>query len=146
MADEQQGTSSPGQASSADAKATNLALTPSSDGVKHTDADHDSSGLLETEELPSPETSRKIEAYEVLDHEGKSHSFKSVFQGRDTVDRVLVIFIRHFFCGVSRLLMCPRRVLYEVVHKQKSRKRTKIHDDPELPRIYNCLISSYQAR
>ncbi|KAJ5224845.1 uncharacterized protein N7469_008348 [Penicillium citrinum] len=99
MADEQQGTSGPGHASSADATATNLAVTPSTGDTKHTDADHGSSSLLETEELPSFETSRKIEAYEVLDHEGKSHSFKSVSQGPDTVDRVLVIFIRHFFCG-----------------------------------------------
>ena len=140
MADEQQGTSGPGHASSADATATNLAVTSSTGDTKQTDADHGSSSLLETEELPSFETSRKIEAYEVLDHEGKSHSFKSVSQGPDTVDRVLVIFIRHFFCGVSLLLISPRRVIYGVVHKQKSRKRTKIQDDPELPRIYNCLV------
>ncbi|KAI1650192.1 AhpC/TSA antioxidant enzyme-domain-containing protein [Daldinia loculata] len=52
-----------------------------------------------TNELPTIETLRKIEAYNVLDSDGKSHSFKSLYAGRNSARRVLIIFIRHFFCG-----------------------------------------------
>lgn len=51
-------------------------------------------------EVPSIETLRKVGDYEVLDSEGKKHSFKSVIEGPEATERVLVIFIRHFFCGV----------------------------------------------
>lgn len=55
-----------------------------------------------TNDLPSLETQRKIENYVVLDRHGKTHTFKSLYSGRSVARRVLVIFIRHFFCGVSR--------------------------------------------
>lgn len=50
---------------------------------------------------PSVETIRKVEGYTVLDNKGEKHTFKSVYDGPDSTGRVLVIFIRHFFCGVS---------------------------------------------
>lgn len=50
---------------------------------------------------PSVDTIRKVEDYEVLDNKGEKHSFKSIYDGPDSTGRVLVIFIRHFFCGVS---------------------------------------------
>ncbi|KAI8218346.1 Thioredoxin-like protein AAED1 [Colletotrichum sp. SAR 10_86] len=49
--------------------------------------------------LPSPETLKKIENYVVLDRHGKSHPFKSLYTGRNVARRVLIIFVRHFFCG-----------------------------------------------
>ncbi|KAH8670980.1 AhpC/TSA antioxidant enzyme-domain-containing protein [Xylariales sp. PMI_506] len=49
--------------------------------------------------LPSPETIRKLETYTVLDENGKSHTFKSLYTGPNVARRVLVIFVRHFFCG-----------------------------------------------
>ncbi|KAI8962872.1 AhpC/TSA antioxidant enzyme-domain-containing protein [Daldinia sp. FL1419] len=52
-----------------------------------------------TNDLPTIETLRKIEAYNVLDSDGKSHSFKSLYAGHNSARRVLIIFIRHFFCG-----------------------------------------------
>ncbi|KAI1465984.1 AhpC/TSA antioxidant enzyme-domain-containing protein [Daldinia caldariorum] len=52
-----------------------------------------------TNDLPAIETLRKIETYNVLDSDGKSHSFKSLYAGRNSPRRVLIIFIRHFFCG-----------------------------------------------
>lgn len=52
-------------------------------------------------DLPTVETLRKIETYTVLDHDGKSHTFKSLYAGHNAARRVLVIFVRHFFCGVS---------------------------------------------
>ncbi|CAI7642490.1 unnamed protein product [Penicillium pancosmium] len=63
------------------------------------DTETKSSGPQATEELPTSETCRKIEDYQVLDREGKKHPFKSLYDGPTSVDRVVVIFIRHFFCG-----------------------------------------------
>lgn len=56
--------------------------------------------LATNNELPSPETLRKIENYIVLDRHGKTHTFKSLYSGSNVARRVLVIFVRHFFCGV----------------------------------------------
>jgi hypothetical protein len=50
--------------------------------------------------LPTVKILRKIEDYQLLDAEGKSHTFKSLYSGPGITRRVLVIFIRHFFCGV----------------------------------------------
>ncbi|OTB06980.1 hypothetical protein M426DRAFT_318344 [Hypoxylon sp. CI-4A] len=50
-------------------------------------------------DLPTIETLRKIETYTVLDSDGKSHTFKSLYAGHNSARRVLIIFIRHFFCG-----------------------------------------------
>ncbi|KAJ5744780.1 hypothetical protein N7533_009650 [Penicillium manginii] len=74
-----------------------------------------SSGPQTTEELPTPETCRKIEDYQVLDREGKKHSFKSVYDGPSSADRVVVIFIRHFFCGPEGLLKLPTSTSIAIV-------------------------------
>lgn len=58
--------------------------------------------VMTNDELPSAETIRRIENYIVLDRHGKTHTFKSLYTGRSVARRVLVIFVRHFFCGVSR--------------------------------------------
>lgn len=57
--------------------------------------------VLSNDDLPSPETIRRIGEYTVLDRYGKSHTFKSLYTGRSVARRVLVIFVRHFYCGVS---------------------------------------------
>ncbi|KAJ5121764.1 hypothetical protein N7448_002896 [Penicillium atrosanguineum] len=54
---------------------------------------------LAAEKCPSAEKLRQIEDYTVLDKEGSKHTFKSLYAGPASTDRVLVIFIRHFFCG-----------------------------------------------
>lgn len=56
---------------------------------------------LAAEQTPSAENLRQIENYTVLDKEGNKHPFKSLYAGPESTPRVLVIFIRHFFCGVS---------------------------------------------
>ena len=53
-------------------------------------------------ELPSQETLRKVEDYVVLDSHGQPHPFKSLYSGRNAARRVLIVFVRHFFCGVGR--------------------------------------------
>jgi len=50
-------------------------------------------------DLPSAETIARIGNYVVLDRHGKSHTFKSLYAGKHVARRVLVIFVRHFFCG-----------------------------------------------
>lgn len=57
--------------------------------------------VITNDELPSAETIRRIENYIVLDRHGKTHTFRSLYTGRSVARRVLVIFVRHFFCGVS---------------------------------------------
>jgi len=52
--------------------------------------------------LPSQETLRKLDDYVVLDRHGQSHPFKSLYSGPNAARRVLIIFVRHFFCGVGR--------------------------------------------
>lgn len=60
--------------------------------------------VLTNNELPSPETIRRIGDYIVLDRHGKTHTFKSLYTGRNVARRVLIIFVRHFFCGVSFII------------------------------------------
>lgn len=50
---------------------------------------------------PSAENLRRVADYKVLDSKGEAHTFKSLYDGPDSTKRVLMIFIRHFFCGVS---------------------------------------------
>ncbi|KAI8630011.1 hypothetical protein F5Y19DRAFT_67924 [Xylariaceae sp. FL1651] len=50
-------------------------------------------------DIPTLQTLRTIESYTVLDRNGKTHPFKSLYSGRNVARRVLVIFVRHFFCG-----------------------------------------------
>ncbi|KUJ17941.1 uncharacterized protein LY89DRAFT_583519 [Mollisia scopiformis] len=49
--------------------------------------------------LPSLKTLKKIENLPVLDQDGKAIPFKNLYTGPNVARRVLIIFIRHFFCG-----------------------------------------------
>ncbi|KAK4180534.1 AhpC/TSA antioxidant enzyme-domain-containing protein [Triangularia setosa] len=49
--------------------------------------------------LPTLETLKKIDNYIVLDRNGKSHTFRSLYTGRHVARRVLLVFVRHFYCG-----------------------------------------------
>ncbi|KFY23147.1 hypothetical protein V493_06048 [Pseudogymnoascus sp. VKM F-4281 (FW-2241)] len=49
--------------------------------------------------LPTQTTLSSIEDYPVLDREGKSVPFKSLYTGPNVPRRVLLIFVRHFYCG-----------------------------------------------
>ncbi|KAJ8062432.1 hypothetical protein OCU04_008972 [Sclerotinia nivalis] len=50
-------------------------------------------------EIPSQEILKKIESMIVLDRDGKTRPFKSLYSGPNVARRVLIVFIRHFFCG-----------------------------------------------
>ncbi|MCG8388066.1 MAG: hypothetical protein MJA30_21135 [Cytophagales bacterium] len=49
----------------------------------------------------------EIGEYIVLDRLGKSHQFKTLYTGKNVARRVLVVFVRHFFCGVSFIARIP---------------------------------------
>ncbi|KAI0421305.1 AhpC/TSA antioxidant enzyme-domain-containing protein [Xylaria grammica] len=85
--------------------------TPGAKTEKNDDVDQSSSndelvnppdfkGEVETNnDIPSPQTLKAIENYTVFDHVGKTHPFKSLYSGHNVARRMLVIFVRHFFCG-----------------------------------------------
>lgn len=61
--------------------------------------------LATNNDIPSAATLKKIENYIVLDRHGKSHPFKTLYTGSNVARRVLIIFVRHFFCGVCYNLL-----------------------------------------
>lgn len=66
--------------------------------------------MNEDERRKLPEPQKVHEAGEVLlkDKDGKKEiAFESLFTGKPEDQRQLIIFIRHFFCGVSLLSHGP---------------------------------------
>lgn len=57
--------------------------------------------IATNDQIPSDATLAKVADYVLLDKHGKSHTFKSLYNSPNGARRVLVVFIRHFFCGVS---------------------------------------------
>lgn len=51
---------------------------------------------------PTQEVLESLDNVELLDANGKTHTFKSIYE-RDGAERHLLFFARHFFCGVSNL-------------------------------------------
>jgi hypothetical protein len=58
-------------------------------------------------DLPTQATLKEIENLPLLDKDGKSIPFKNLYTGPGVTRRVLIIFIRHFFCGVCPLFFPP---------------------------------------
>jgi hypothetical protein len=58
-----------------------------------------------TNALPTASELKKIDDLPLLDAEGNEHSFRSVYASPDA-DKHLVIFVRHFFCGVRYFVLC----------------------------------------
>ncbi|KAJ5735067.1 uncharacterized protein N7483_000192 [Penicillium malachiteum] len=69
---------------------TDMNPTPSSPEAKNK--------TVSSDELPSTKSLQKSQEYTVLDKKGEAHTFKSLYDGLEST-RVLIIFIRHFFCG-----------------------------------------------
>ncbi|RDL38929.1 Uncharacterized protein BP5553_03269 [Venustampulla echinocandica] len=81
----------------ADADMSRSTTAKDSDSVDHT-AEFD--GDLNTNDtIPSQVVLKKIEGLVVLDKDGKAIPFKDLYNGPNVARRILVIFIRHFFCG-----------------------------------------------
>ncbi|KAK7932381.1 hypothetical protein PG985_003093 [Apiospora marii] len=79
-------------ASDLSAKATNL----KNDDINPPDFQGE---VLTNNDLPTQATLKKLENHTVLDSSRKSHTFKSLYSGPNVARRVLIIFVRHFFCG-----------------------------------------------
>ncbi|KAF2087261.1 hypothetical protein K490DRAFT_15945, partial [Saccharata proteae CBS 121410] len=52
-----------------------------------------------SQKLPTKEDIEKCADLVVLDVDGKSRPFKTIYSGEGAAQRQLVIFVRHFFCG-----------------------------------------------
>jgi hypothetical protein len=74
---------------------------PSDNGSGEVDSPVEFSGDVNTNnEIPSQATLRKVQHFMLLDREGRGVQFKDLYSGPNVARRVLVIFIRHFYCGV----------------------------------------------
>ncbi|KAK2007303.1 hypothetical protein LZ32DRAFT_593996 [Colletotrichum eremochloae] len=51
---------------------------------------------------PSPEALAEAAELQVLGRDGKPHLFKSLYGGLDSTSRVVIVFIRHFYCGACQ--------------------------------------------
>ena len=59
------------------------------------------------DDAPTASNLVKCADFPVLDSNRQPRSFKSLYSGDTSTKRTLVLFIRHFFCGVSDLSWCP---------------------------------------
>ncbi|EKD20245.1 fmHP [Drepanopeziza brunnea f. sp. 'multigermtubi' MB_m1] len=50
-------------------------------------------------DIPSQAVLKSVENVSILDQEGRSIPFKNLYSGPNVARRVMVIFIRHFYCG-----------------------------------------------
>ncbi|KAF4966869.1 hypothetical protein FSARC_5482 [Fusarium sarcochroum] len=57
------------------------------------------SNSLVNDDLPTPDTLKVADSIEIFDGNGKQHTFRSAYSGQDKPRRVLVVFVRHFFCN-----------------------------------------------
>jgi hypothetical protein len=54
-------------------------------------------------EIPTQVVLKSVEDMTVFDKDGRIVPFKNLYSGPNVTRRVLIIFIRHFFCGVCSL-------------------------------------------
>jgi hypothetical protein len=62
-----------------------------------------SGNIKVSQKVPTASELNKVADFNVLDKDGNPHPFRSLYASKDENQRVLIIFIRHFFCGVSAL-------------------------------------------
>jgi hypothetical protein len=106
---------------------TNNTADPTAEFVGDVDTDNT---------IPSQALLRKVADFQVLDQDGKSRPFKSLYSGPMVARRVLVIFVRHFFCGVR--YCSPPQSLANISHM--------LIFVAELPSIPQNTIRKYNDR
>ena len=97
------------------------------------------SDVLIDDTPPSAKMLDRAGALMVLDADKKKYSFKSLYEGKG---RVLVVFLRHFFCGVGLPSLsqttasgfCPSSV-HPFIERRTHKKRVT-----ELPRIHSHAL------
>jgi hypothetical protein len=62
-----------------------------------------------TNDLPTEKDLARVGDLLVLDAQGQSRPFKELYNAPHVATRQLIIFIRHFFCGVSTANLLPER-------------------------------------
>jgi hypothetical protein len=89
-------------------------------------------------EIPSQQVLMKVENMTLLDKDGKSVPFKNLYTGPNVARRVLIIFIRHFFCGVcyftlpSTILLPSSRLQTQLVLTTPRYRTVKSTSEPSL--------------
>lgn len=76
-----------------------MAKQAAEDGIDSVNPRDFEGEVASNNEQPSAALLRKLENVVVLDQHGKSHTFKSIYTGPNVARRVLIIFVRHFYCG-----------------------------------------------
>ena len=80
---------------------SSIDTTQSSNGSDGMESPVEFTGDVNTNnEIPTQELLKKVENFMLLDRDGRAVQFKDLYSGPNVARRVLVIFIRHFFCGV----------------------------------------------
>ncbi|TQV95240.1 hypothetical protein V2A60_009714 [Cordyceps javanica] len=74
------------------------ATPPTSIDIDNKPSDFDGN-IATNDDIPSDATLAKVANYALLDKHGKSHTFQSLYNSPNGARRVLVVFVRHFFCG-----------------------------------------------
>lgn len=86
-------------------------------------------------DLPTEEDLKKVEDFLLLDAQGQSRPFKELYEAPLVAPRQLIIFIRHFFCGVC-----------DITGKSSLSRGEHVLTVAELPRIPPNDILFDQAR
>ncbi|CAK7237177.1 hypothetical protein SCUCBS95973_009873 [Sporothrix curviconia] len=128
--------------------------TPQAAGAVPADSDKvspaDFEGTVRTDDkLPSKQLIKRTADLPILDREGKTHPFKSLYE--DFTGRTLVIFVRHFFCGNCQeyLRILSEAVLLELLAKAETPTRIMVVGcgDPRLIDVYleasKCVYPVY---
>lgn len=80
------------------------------------------------DEPPSASALKAADAIELYDENSKKHTFKSIYNRPDLPKRVLVVFVRHFYCCVSQVSHLNNHLPIDIlvmrsIHQMARRKR-----------------------
>ena len=95
--------------SAADTKSASGAKGTEMDKPAEVNSKHDG----EQYKLPDTKTLQEAGGYMIKDENGKETAFKSLYEAQE--GRQLIIFIRHFFCGVRYLFPPPSSSKYLLI-------------------------------
>jgi hypothetical protein len=90
-------------------------------------------------DVPTREILKQVEDMTVLDRDGKVVQFKSLYTGPNVTRRVLIIFIRHFFCGVGTPSSTLR--ILEIIMFADNRYRIARNTSAPSPLAYRQMTS-----
>ena len=96
------------EAISKSATTEHASTAPSSNPEPEPEPELDFQGdVLVSNDIPTQADLDKCADLLVLDAQGTSRPFRTLYTGEGVAPRQLIIFVRHFFCGVSILFLMP---------------------------------------